>query len=118
MIFSTVLYIANILVILSLIFYLVFLVSDRKYSLLKSVISSLIFGRHNGINWYLSNPLYVVRTIYINVLLLINITLIGQLMNSLLFNRTIWLLTLSPIVWSLVLISTWLKERDGKLKEF
>lgn len=117
MIFSTTLYILNILIILSLIFYLVFLVADRKHSLIKSVLSYLIFKNSKGLWWYACNPLYIVRMGYIVVLLLINITLIGQLMNSALFNRTIWLLVLSPLAWSFVLVSTWLKERENRLKE-
>lgn len=117
MIISTILYIANILIILSLVFYLVFLVSDRRYSVLRSIIASVVFKKHDGVKWYWCNPIYVVRMLYIVVLLMINITLIGQLMNSALFNRTIWLLVLSPIVWSITFLHTWLKEREKKFKE-
>ena len=115
MILSTVLYILNIVIILSLAFYLVFLISDRKYGLTRSLIACL-FRNYKGVNWYKDNPIYFVRILYVTVLLLINITLIGQLMNSVLFNRTMWLLTLSPCVWLCVFLDTWLREHKRFVK--
>lgn len=110
---TTLLYIANIIIILLLAFYLVYLISDRRYGLLRSLIARL-FGHRDGLIWYWQNPLYLVRIIFITVLLLINITLIGQLMNSTLFNRTVWLINLSPLAWLMVLLSTYLSEHKNK----
>lgn len=123
MLYSTVFYILNILIILGLVFYLVFLVADRSYGLMKSICSYLILkisrkkiGNDEGIIWYYNNPIYFFRMIFIIVLLLLNITLIGQLMNSVLFNRTEWLITLSPMCWGLVLINTYLTENKKRLR--
>lgn len=121
--YSTILYITNIIIILGLVFYLVFLVADRHYGLIKSICSYLLFkisrnknlGNDKGIMWYYHNPIYFFRMVFITVLLLLNITLIGQLMNSVLFNRTEWLITLSPICWGLVLINTYLTESKKKI---
>ena len=113
---STALYVLNISIIQALIFYLVYLVSDRKHGLLMSIIM-LIFGFGKCMKWYWDNPIYLVRSIYATVLLLINITLIGQLMNSALFNRTLWLLVLSPLVWFVSALYTWMREREIKRLE-
>lgn len=110
-----ILHIVNIIVIMALICHLLFKISEMKYSVYWSIVRYLRFKDSRGVNWIGSNYIYVFYILLVCVLCMINITLIGQLMNNSIFNRPIFLLMLSPIAWTIVLIH--FKYVDWKLKE-
>lgn len=109
----TALHVLNICIIMLFIFYLVWFVSDKKHSLFWGFYWFIItMGRHReGLIWYASNPIYIVYRFIIIILLGIDITLIGQLIDSDIFNKPIWLLFLSPCIFTLFLIATYINNK-------
>lgn len=110
------LHILNISVIMGLIFYLRYTISDKPYSLVLSLFFFIItFGKTNrGTRWFYKNPIYVYHMFLILVLLLINLTLMGQLIKSDILTRPLFNLILSPIAWLLVLITKHLASKPKK----
>jgi len=100
--FLTALHVLNIMAIMGLIFYIRHIQGDKPYSLFWSLVFFIFCMSMTGIRWFLRNPLFLIRQLLFVVLICINITLIGQLMENSIFNRPIFLLFLSPIAWMLV----------------
>lgn len=109
----TTLHVMNIITIMILIFYLVWFVADKRHSLFWGVYWYIItLGKYKeGLQWYFNNPIYIAYRMLIAALLLINITLIGQLIDSEIFERPVYLLLLSPCVWALVLWVSYLNNK-------
>lgn len=109
----TTLHVMNIITIMILIFYLVWFVADKRHSLFWAVYWYIItLGKYkDGLQWYCNNPIYIAYRMLIVALLLINITLIGQLIDSEIFERPVYLLLLSPCVWALVLWVSYLNNK-------
>lgn len=101
--FLTFLHILNIIAIMSLAFYIRIIQGSKPYSLFWSIIFFLCFN-FNGIKWFISHPVYLVRQLLFVILISIDITLIGQLIESSIFHRPIFMLMLSPIAWFLILL--------------
>lgn len=103
MMFLTFLHILNIIAIMFLAFYIRHVQGSKPYSLFWSILFFLCFS-FNGIKWFISHPIYLVRQLLFLTLICIDITLIGQLIESSIFHRPVFLLFLSPIAWVLVLL--------------
>lgn len=86
-----------------------------KYGVYWSVVRAIRFGDRRGINYLSENWMYFIYMGLVIVLFLIDITLIGQLMNNQIFNRPLFLLLLSPLAWGAVFI--YFNYTAKKLKE-
>lgn len=100
----TILHIINISVIILLIGHLAIRVKSMKYGVYWSIVRVIRFKDRRGVNWLWENKIYLLYMAIIVIMFLINITLIGQLLNNSVFNRPIFILLLSPLAWSAVLI--------------
>ena len=98
---------------MSFTFYLRYVVSDKSYSLFKSIAWYIItLGKSKkGLMWYRKNPIYIAQMLLILVLCLINLTLMGQLIHSDILTRPILNLMLSPIAWALVYITKYFDRK-------
>lgn len=104
MTFLTLLHIINISVIMLLMGHLMFRIKRMKYSVYWSIMRMIRFNDMRGVKWLGQNMIYFLYMIFIVILFLIDITLIGQLMNNSIFNRPVFLLLLSPLAWLSVII--------------
>lgn len=112
--FLTALHVLNIIAIMVLVFYIRHVQGHKPYSLFWSIIFFLFFLSARGIKWFLANPIYLVRQLLFLILIAIDITLIGQLMENSIFNRPVFILFLSPLAWTLVMLSHYYSEQRHK----
>lgn len=111
------LHITNIVVIMSLTFYLRAMISEKPYSWILAILYYILSKGKNkkGLYWFRDNPIYIFNMLLVLVLLLINLTLMGQLMRSDILTRPIFNFILSPAAWGLVLITKYLSEQKRKI---
>lgn len=103
MILLTFLHILNIVAIMFLAFYVRHIQGSKPYSLFWSIVFFFCFS-YNGIKWFISHPIYLIRQLLFGILMCIDITLIGQLIGSTPFHKPVIILMLSPIACILVLL--------------
>lgn len=75
-----------------------------KYGVYWSVVRAIRFKDMRGVSYLRDNLIYFLYMFIVVVLFLIDITLIGQLMNNAIFNRPLFLLLLSPLAWGAVFV--------------
>lgn len=100
----TILHIINISVIMVLMCHLLIRIRGMKYSVYWSIMRTIRFDDRRGLIYLKQNWSYFIYMFFVVVLFFINITLIGQLLNNSIFDRPIFLLTLSPLAWGCVLL--------------
>lgn len=99
----TFLHIINIITVMLLAFYIRHVQGNKPYSLFWSVIFFLCFS-YNGIKWFISHPVYLVRQLIFGILICIDITLIGQLIENNSFYHPIFILFISPVALGITLL--------------
>lgn len=112
MTFYTLLHAINILTIMATAFYIKYTILHKPYSLIWSVVFFALGLSSKGVTWFCNNPSFLIRQLLFFVLLLIDITLIGQLIDKSIFHRPIFIMVLGPAGWGLVLLREYFRDRS------